>query len=97
MLILGVDVANHIAADIAVRLDGSTGLAERIGLAIDSDQVDLPISPHEARALLAVLQDTPDELRLRTALDLELATQADAHPSHGFGRWGHRGTKPPGA
>ena len=97
MLILGVDVANHIAAEIALRLDGSTGLAERIGLAIDSDQVDLPISPDEARALLEVLQDTPDELRLRTALDLELATQADTGPSHGFGRWGHRGTKPPDA
>lgn len=95
MLVLGVDVANHTAADIALRLDGRyTGLAERIGLAIDGDRVDLPISPDEALALIEVLQETPDELRLRTALELELAAQRTARPSRGFGRWGHRRTTP---
>jgi hypothetical protein len=93
VLILGVDLADHTAAEIAIRL-GQHGLAERIGLAIDGDRVDLPISSDEARSLLKVLHDTPDELRLHTAIELELAAQADAHPSHGFGRWGHRRTKP---
>lgn len=95
MLILGVDLANHTAAKIAARLGRNNGLAERIGLAIDGDRADLPISPDEARALLAVLQENPDEMRLRQALQLELTEQAKARPSRGFGRWGHRRTKPP--
>jgi hypothetical protein len=96
VLILGVDLTDHTAAAIALRLDGeSAGLAERLGLALDSDRVDLPISPDEARALLDVLRESPDELRLRTAIELELAAQAQAPTSRGFGRWGHRRTKPP--
>ena len=96
MLILGINLADHTAADLALRLDTrNSALSERIGLAIDGDRVDLPISPDEARALLKVLQqENPDEQRLRTALELELAAQADARPSRGFGRWGHRRTKP---
>ena len=96
MLILGINLPDHTAADLALRLDTrNSDLSERIGLAIDGDRVDLPISPAEARALLKVLQENPDEQRLRTALELELAAQADARPSRGFGRWGHRRTKPP--
>ena len=96
MLILGISLANHTSADIALRLDArDKALAERIGLALDGDRVDLPISPDEARALLKVLTESPDEERLRTALELELAAQANAPPSRGFGRWGHRGTKTP--
>ncbi len=95
MLILGVDLANHTAADIAVRLGRDSGLAERMGHALDGDRVDLPISPDEARALLAVLQESPDEMRLRQALQLELTEQAKAGPGRGFGRWGHRRTTPP--
>jgi hypothetical protein len=96
VLILGVSLADHTAADIAVRLDTrDRGLAERIGLALDGDRVDLPISPDEARALLLVLEENPDELPLRTALELELGAQTDAGPSRGFGRWGHRRSEPP--
>ena len=95
VLILGVDLANHTAADIAARLGRNNGLAERMGLAIDGGRGDLPISPDEARALLAVLQESPDEMRLRQALQLELTEQTKASASRGFCRWGHRRTKPP--
>ncbi len=96
MLILDINLANHMSADIALRLDTrDKALAERIGLAIDGDRLDLPISPDEARSLLKVLRESPDEVRLRTALELELAARANAPPSRGFGRWGHRRTKPP--
>jgi hypothetical protein len=95
VLILGVDLANHLAAEIALRLDSrDSALAERIGLAIDSNRADLPIGPDEARALLAVLGDTAEELRLRTALEAELARRANEPPSRGFGRWGRRRTTP---
>ena len=94
MLILGVELPDHTAAVIALGLDGqSNGLAERIGSAIDGNRADLVISPDEARALLAVLHENPEEQRLRTALELELATQEKARPSWGFGRWGHRRTE----
>jgi hypothetical protein len=90
VLILGVDLADHTAANIALRLDPKDhALAERIGLAIDSDRGDLVISPDEARALLAVLTDSPAESSLRDALNAELEPKTS--PTRGFGRWGQGG------
>ena len=94
MQILGVDIADHTAASLALRLDGPNGaLAERIGLALDGHRLDLPISPDEALALLHVLHDGSAEARLRAALEGELSRQR--RPGQGFGRWGHRRPAPP--
>ena len=95
MLILGVDLPDHTAADIALRLDHrADGLAERIGLALDGDRVNLPISPDEARALIGVLHESPGELRLRTALELELSVTSASTPEprlRPMGSPSHRG------
>ena len=89
VLILGVNLEDHTAAEIAARLDAQDhALAERIGLALDSDRGDLVISPDEARALLAVLESSATELKLRDAINAELESKAS--PTLGFGRWGRR-------
>jgi hypothetical protein len=71
MFVAGVLVSASAVALLARRLQdaGELDLAETIGYAVDRNQEELLIGPHEGRAILAALHHCPAELEpLRLAL-----------------------------
>ena len=65
MWVAGVEVPAGAVAELALLLEraGETGLAQRLGIAYDTDSKALVLHPGDGAAILAVLSDAPERLR----------------------------------
>ena len=77
MWIAGINVRSGAVADLALRLDkaGRSGLAERFGIAFDTNSQRVALLPGDRQAVLSVLTNAQDGLsELRDALRRQLGT-----------------------
>jgi hypothetical protein len=61
----GIDLSASASSELALRLHraGYAGLAHRIGIAVDTDQDQLSLSPRDRTAILSVLNGCPINLK----------------------------------